>query len=558
MNRLLTVALASVAFFLCVSCGSDQAEAPALPDKEPSPIARVQPRYKPAFGDMMVRGSISDASVLLPALAHDLFTAKIANLVYNGLLKYDKDAQLVADLAERWEISDDKLRIRFYLRNDVRWHDGVPFTAADVEFTYRVYVDPKTPTAYASDFLRIEENGVRVLDDYTVEVTYRKPYAPALASWAKAKILPKHLVEPFQITECPLRTHPVGTGPYCFVKWECGDKIELEANKDYFAGRPYIDRLLIKIIPDPATMFLRLKAGTIDQMTLTPVQFKRQTESPYFKENFKKYHFPAFGFIYLGYNLRIPKFQDKRVRQAITMAIDREGIVKGVLLGMGQVAHSPYKPDTMWYNPNAKKWPYDVKKAKKMLAEAGWKDTDGDGILDKDGEPFAFTIITNQGNEQRKNAAIIIQRDLKKVGIKVDIRVLEWSAFLKNFLGKRRFDAVLCGWSLDVDPDQWELWHSTMVNEHQLNHVGYRNPEVDRLLELGVSSYDPVERKETYDKLQEILAEDQPYTFLWIREELDIIHSRFYGIEPGPMGIDYNFEKWYVPEELRKYSTSVY
>jgi peptide/nickel transport system substrate-binding protein len=288
-------------------------------------------------------------------------------------------------------------------------------------------------------------------------------------------------------------------------------------------------------------------------MGLSPLQFSRQSTGKWWEENFRKYKYLAFGYTYLGYNLKDWRFQDKRVRQALTSAINRESIVQGVLLGLGEVAHTPYKPDTYWYNPNVKKWPYDPALAKKLLAEAGWKDTNGDGILEKDGKPFEFTIITNQGNDLRKNAATIIQRDLKNVGVKVNIQVIEWAAFLKNFIDKRKYDACLLAWGIGIDPNQIDIWNSEKTAEHQLNFMSYQNKEVDKLLEDGVGTYDRAERKKYYDKFQEIIAEDQPYTFLWVQYALPIISARFHGIEPAPAGITYNFDRWYVPKPLQKY-----
>lgn len=499
----------------------------------------------------IVRGEIGDASVLLPVLACDTASTQVTDLIFNGLLRYDKDINFVGDLAERWEISDDKLTIRFFLRKGVTWHDGVPFTAEDVEHTYRVYVDPKTPAPLASAFMRIDK--LRVLDPHTVEVTYREPYAPALASWVINKILPKHLLDGKDITSCQVKRNPVGTGPYKFVEWKTGEKIVLEANPDYFFGKPHLQGVVFRIVPNQAAMFLELKAGGVDRMQLTPLQYGRQTCSPWFQCNFRKYRYADFGYVYLGYNLRNEKFADKRVRQAFAMALDREGIVAGALLGLAQVANGPFKPDSFWHNPHAMKWPHDPKKASELLEQAGWTDTDGDGILDKDGEPFEFVIITNQGNESRRLAAMIIQRDLKQVGIKVHIRILEWAAFLKDFLDKRRFDAYLCGWLSEMDPDPTDQWHSTKTGENQFNHVGYCNQEVDRLLAEGASTHDRTERKRAYDRFQEILAEDQPVTFLWVIESLNLIHARFCGIEVSPMGIDHNFELWYVPAASPQY-----
>jgi len=505
---------------------------------------------QPAYGDMLVRGSIGDASVLLPVLASDSGSFDITGMIYNGLVKYDKDINLIGDLAERWEISEDKLTIRFFLRKDVKFQDGKPFTARDVEYTYKIYVDPKTPTAYATPFLKVKD--FRVLDDYTVEVTYGKPYAPALGSWG-AGVLPRHLLEGTDITQSPLKRNPIGTGPFRFKEWATGEKIVVDAYDDYYDGRPYISRVLTRIIPDLATMFLELKAGRIDQMGLSPLQFTRQTETKQFKENFNKYKYLSFGYTYLGYNLKDWRFQDKRVRQALTTAINRDSIVQGVLLGLGVVAQTPYNPDTFWYNPNVKKFPYDPEKAKQMLAEAGWKDTDGDGILDKDGKPFQFTILTNQGNDLRKNAATIIQRDLKRVGIQAKIRVIEWAAFVKNFLDKREYEACLLGWGIGIDPDQTDIWNSTKTAQHQLNFMSYSNKEVDQLLDDGVSTYDRDERKKYYDRFQEIIAEDQPYTFLWVADALQIVNARIHGVKPAPAGLTYNFDKWYVPKPHQKY-----
>ncbi len=535
---------------LLVGCGEETSTRQSATNT-PTETDAANADGEPAYGGMIVRGSIGDASVLLPVLASDSGSFDITNLIYNGLVKYNKNIKLVGDIAKDWEISDDKLRIRFFLRDDVTWQDGTPFTVKDVKFTYELYTDPQTPTAYASDFLRVQD--FRVLDDHTFEVSYETPYAPALGSWGQA-MHPAHLLEGKDVTKSPLKRKPVGTGPYVFQEWRTGEKIVVDANSGYFAGRPYIGRVMTRIIPDPATMFLELKAERIDQMVLTPLQYQRQTESEWFKKHFNKFRYYSFAYAYLGYNLLDWKFQDKRVRQALTMAIDREGLVNGVLLGLGKVAHTPYKPDTIWYNDKVKKWPYDPEKAKQQLADAGWTDTDGDGVLDKDGKPFAFTIITNQGNESRKNAATIIQRDLKKVGITVSIRVIEWAAFLKNFINKKKFEAALLGWSIGIDPNQMDIWNSEKTGAHELNFVSYKNEKVDDLLEKAVSVYDPAERKRYYDEFQAIIAEDQPYTFLWVPESLPIIHARFQGIKPAPAGIGYNFEKWYVPKTRQKYA----
>jgi len=514
-----------------------------------SPSADPQKNFsragKPSYGDIMVEGSIGDASNLIPILSSDNSSHEISGMIFNGLVKYDKDINVVGDLAESWDISPDGLVITFHLRKGVKWHDGQPFTAEDVLYTYQVTIDPKTPTAYAGDFLKVKK--AEVLDPHTFRVTYDKPFAPALMSWGTA-IYPKHLLAGKDITQSPLTRRPIGTGPYKFKEWVTGQKIVLESNPDYFEGRPYIDGFIMRIIPDMATMFLELRANGIDQMGLTPLQYTRQTEAPLFRNNFNKYRYLSFSYAYLGYNLKNPLFTDKRVRQALAHAIDREAIISGVLLGLGKPATGPLKPGTWAYNPNVHTYPYDPARAKTLLAEAGWKDTNGDGILDKDGRPFAFELITNQGNEVRGKCAEIIQESLGKIGIPVKIRILEWAAFVNDFINKRRFDATILGWTIPMDPDLYDVWHSSKTKPEELNFISFANAEVDELLEKGRSTFDQKERKKCYARIQEILAEEQPYNFLYVPDALPIIHARFRGIEPAPIGIGYNFIKWYVPK----------
>ncbi|MEN6331937.1 MAG: peptide-binding protein, partial [Smithella sp.] len=474
----------------------------------------------------------------------------IAGLVYNGLVKYDKNMNIIGDLSESWDISPNGLIITFYLRKGVKWHDGRPFTAADVLYTYQVTIDPKTPTAYAGDFLKVKK--AEVLDDYTFRVTYDKPFAPALISWGAA-VLPRHLLAGVDITRSPLTRHPIGTGPYKFKEWVAGQKIVLVSNSDYFEGRPYIDGYITRIIPDMATLFLELRSQGIDISGLSPLQFTRQTENKLFQNNFNKYRHLAFAYTYLGYNLKNPLFTDRRVRQAISYAINKEEIISGVLLGLGKPATGPFKPGTWAYNGNVKIYNFNPQKARELLSEAGWRDTNSDGVLEKDGKPFVFELVLSQGNETRQKCAEIIQRQLAEVGITVKIRVLEWAAFINDFITKRRFDAVILGWTIPPDPDAYDVWHSSKTAPEELNFISYKNTEVDEMLERGRSTFNQKERKKYYDRFQEIVAEDQPYTFLYVPDELTIINKRFRGIEPAPIGLEYNFIKWYVPRDEQKF-----
>jgi peptide/nickel transport system substrate-binding protein len=506
---------------------------------------------KPVPGGAIVVASIGDAKRLNPIIANDSASGDINAQVFNGLVRYDKNLFLEGDLAKSWDVSDDGLVITFHLRPNVHWHDGKPFTAEDVLFTYQKLIDPDVATPYGADYERVAK--AEVLDPLTFRVTYKEPFAPALDSWGMG-IIPKHLLEGKDINTAEFNRHPVGTGPYRFKEWLTGQKIVLIANEDYFRGRSNIDEYIYRIIPDPATIFLELKSHGVDTMGLTPLQYQRQTNTPFFKKNFRKFRYPANGYTYLGYNLKDPKFSDKRVRQALAYAINKEDIIKGVRLGLGSVATGPYPPHYWAYNPNVRKYPYNPEKAMAMLKEAGWIDRDGDGLLDKDGIPFRFTIITNQGNEERKQTAEIIQQDLQAVKIEVKIKIVEWQAFLNQFVDKRNFEAIILGWSIGIDPDNYIMWHSSQTGPNQYNFVSYNNPEVDKLLELGRKTFDRKKRQKIYQKVHAILAEDQPYCFLYVPDALPIVAARFHGIKQEKAGIWYNFEDWWVPKSLQRYS----
>jgi len=507
---------------------------------------------EPAYGDAFIVGTPAEPSILIPMLASDSASHDVSGLIFNGLVKYDTDLSVIGDLAESWDISKDGLVITFHLRKGVKWADGVEFTADDVMFGYKTIIDEKTPSAYKEDFLQVKK--AEVLDNYTFRATYEKPFAPALTTWGSLIILPKHLLEGKDITKTDFARNPVGLGPYKLSKWVPDQELILESYKDYFEGRPYIDRYIYKRIPDPATMFLVLRTGEIDMMGLTPIQFTKQTENDYFRQNFNKYRYPAFQYTHMAFNLKHPFFKDKRVRQAIAYAIDKSELVDVVLFGLGSPATGPYVPNTWPYNPNVKKYGYNPEKAKQLLKEAGWEDTDGDGLLDKDGRPFKFTIFTNTGNKLRENTATIIQWRLSKIGIKAEIRKLEWSTFINQFIDKKRFEAVILGWSISLDPDQYDIWHSSKTREKELNFISYSNPEVDELLEKGRRTFAISERKKAYFRIQEILADEVPYIFLYVPDATPIVSARIRGIKPSPIGISYNLPKWYVPKKLQRHT----
>lgn len=519
-------------------------------------IIFVSSRPTPIVNQLII-SSIGDASYLNPVLAQDSASSDINGLVFNGLIKYNRDLQgFVGDLAESWEIRPGpEPEITFHLRRGVLWHDGKPFSAEDVKFTFDKIMDEKTQTVRRSDYELVKK--AEVVDPYTFRVIYKQPFSPGLGTWGIG-IIPKHLLEREDINTSSFNRNPVGTGPFRFVEWVSDEKIVLEANPHYFEGRPHLDRIIYRIIPETSLSEMELLTKGVDYYGVLPHQYRRMSEIPFLKI----YSQPSLAYTYIGYNLRNPLFQDKRVRQALTHAIHREEIVQYVLYGFGKVISGPFPSHLWYYNPNVKPLPYDPEKAKKLLAEAGWRDTDGDGVLDKEGKPFRFKLITNSGNDIRRDVGVLVQRQLRELGIDVIFETYEWSVFLKNFINARHFDACILGWSLSPDPDDYMIWHSSQI-EKGFNFISYVNPEADRLWEEGRKEYDLEKRREIYWRIHELIAEDQPYTFLFSPIGISALQRKFVLLERDPSGREiyrpiqmekaglmYDLIKWYVPRGI--------
>jgi len=511
---------------------------------------------QPAQGDRLVDASIGDASNLIPMIAGDASSHAIAGQLYLSLLKYNKDLNLIGQLAKSWVISSDNKTITFQLRPKLTWTDGKAFTSEDCAFTLTLIQDDHTQSAYKSDYALI--SAFETPDPLTFIVHYREAFSPALSSWSSLAILPKHVFKDVDIMNTSLsRTPKASIGPYQLVDWHSQQSILMRANPHYFDGPVWISEKLTRIIPDRATQFLELTAGTLDSVSLSPIQYSRLFDTkPILKNHFNRFKYLDFVYTYLGFNLNRAPFNNANVRQAIAYAVDRQEILDGVQLGLGQTIASPYKPGTFWVNKQLTPRPYNPEKAKALLAKAGWLDSDNDGILDNDGKPLSFTILTNNGNKQRADAATIMQHRLKAIGIDVKIRLVEWSAFIENFINKRQFDAVILGWSLSPDPDQFNIWHSSQTGPRQFNFLSYNNAKVDAALDIARRTFDRQQRKAQYDIMQQEIYNDVPMVFLFAPYSLPVIHKRFRGIKPAPAGIGYNSEHWYAPIELQKYKVT--
>jgi peptide/nickel transport system substrate-binding protein len=536
----IAAALTLLAFF--TSCGRGPKY--ALTDKYTD---------KPAYGDMLVDSSIGEPTTLNPVLASDSASSAITGLVFNGLVRYDRNLRLEGDLAKSWDISSDSKVITFHLRKGVLWQDGVEFTSSDVKFTYDKFMDPSVKTAYRSQFELVKN--IETPDKYTVKVFYSEPFAPALESWGMP-VIPEHILKGQDINISPFNRRPVGTGPYIFKSWTANQDIELAANKNYYEGEPYISRYMYRIIPDESVQFMNLEAGNIDMMTLTPDMYVNKSLDESFNGSYNRYNYTGPQYVYIGYNLENPLFKSEKVRQALSYAINRDDIIKNVMLNLAKPVTGPFIPGSWAYNGSVKGYGYDLKKSAQLLKQDGWV-KQPDGFIYKNGVRFTFTIYTNQGNKPREEIATIAQQQWGLLGIDVKIRILAWNILLTQFIDKKKFDAVVMAWSLSRDPDCFDIWHSSKTKEGEFNFISYKNPEVDALLVRARTTFDFNTRRICYRRIHEILSADAPYTFLYTPDILEAVHRRIHGIVPAPAGIGYNQIKWYVPAELRKYKISI-
>jgi len=450
--------------------------------------------------------------------------------------------------------------IRFTLRRDVRWQDGQPLTSRDAAFTYHCIIDPKYRSPRAGDYWPIKK--VETPDPYTFVVQYRTPYGDLVHSWQKTQLIPAHVLEgkDAQWWADNFNSRPIGTGPFRVEQWKRNEYVRLRANPDYFEGPPNLPAAVFRILPDPFVNQIAFEAKGFDTYTLAPYQVQRYEQQTDRYDLFRDW---GLGYVYIGWNLKNPLFADRRVRVALAHAVDVDRIIKYVYRGWARRSNGTF-PRRMWYaNKDIEPYPYDPDKARELLAEAGWTDSDGDGWLDKDHKRFEFSLITNHGNTMRMLIQQLVQDDLKKIGIKVDTASYEWAVFITNYLNTRQFDACLLGWALYYNYDLYGIWHSSQAEPPGMNNVGYANKQVDRLLEEVRTTFERERIKQLCNRIQELIYRDQPYLFLLEAQPTAALYKDLYVVRrPLPDGqwlvepirqtqAGYTFYmKWWAPKSM--------
>lgn len=473
----------------------------------------------------------ANPSRLNPILATDSSSSEITGILFNGLVKYDKDlSTIIGDLAKEFYYEDDTTLI-FKLRKNVLWHDGEEFTAKDVIFTYDVLVSSKISSPYSANFRFVKS--VEAVDDYTVKVKYNEPYFKALETWMMG-ILPEHVLKnEDNIMNSSFNTNPIGTGAYKLYQLEHSKNIILTAFDEYFEGRPKIDRISFHVISDQMTRFLMLKSSELDVGVIEPMQFERQLSGDFFKK-FNIHEEISLSYTYLGFNLRLEKFKNSKIREAISLAIDREEIVKILFFNHAEVCTGPFLPRTNAFNKDVKAPTQNISKAKKLLKEAGYDESN----------PFTFEIVTSNSSDVRPYAAQIMQHQLKKAGVVVNLRVMEWQAFLNMVVFPHKFDSVLLGWGLSPTPDPYMFWHSDNDKKGGFNLVGYKNEKIDKMIEESQSIIDREKLSKMWREMFKIITDDNPYLFLYIPNSITAVNINIKNIEPSPSGIWHNYIKW--------------
>ncbi len=457
--------------------------------------------------------------------------------VYETLYRIDaKDHpryQMLPSAAESYEESPDHLSYTFKLRKGMKFHDGKPVTAHDLVATLDKVLDPKEPTTSArSSYTDVKE--YKALDELTFRVTLRKPYFLFLRQLATTlPIMPKHLIEKGEFRSNPIHRAPVGSGPWKFVSWTTMQEIVLAKNEDYWGKKPYLDKLVFRIVPDHTVATQLFERGEFDLMTqIQHSVWVDMINTPELVTGYHRIRFFPKNYEWVGWNEERPFFADQRVRKAMALLFDRDSFNRTILYNLEKPTACHFYSDGDDCDPGLLPLPYDPAQARALLAEAGWEDHDGDGVLDKNGTPFRFTFLMPSNSVFLSKLTVVLKESYRKVGIEMDISKMEWAVFSKR-IHDRDFDACSMLWGdSDVWSDPYQIWHSSQAKDGS-NFVGYKNAKLDELIEKGRVEFDAGKRSAIYRELGRILYEEQPYLWLNVRPDLDAAKNRVKGIYPS-------------------------
>jgi peptide/nickel transport system substrate-binding protein len=494
----------------------------------------------------------------------DAAAAQVTGLIFSGLTRLDDQLRPVPDLAESWDVAPDGLSLTFHLRPGVKWQDGSPFTSADVIWTYNTWLN-LTGTTTLQYHLRDAVLQIQPADppESTVRFWLKKPYAPILSDLA-APILPKHLlgdVPLAQLDASDFTFKPVGTGPYEFSDHKEGENVILAANPNYYGGPPNISRVAFLVAPDPQVAVNALSQGTLSLAEVPQAAWEEYARRPGIQSllTLARYADPSYYFV--AFNVRAGHaLSDPRLRQAWALALNKEPLVSAATGGAGLPIWGDINPASWAFAPDAPRLNNDPARARQLLTAAGWTDTNGDGIVDKGGEPLKISLYVRADDPARRKAAELMGPPLAAVGISTTVVPVDFESVINAKIDPLHdppfdFHAMVMGWdNQSPDPDDYALFHSSQIrsksNPNGLNYIGYNSAEYDELSRKARSEYDPGKRAALYAQIQALLAQDLPYYFLWADQHYMVLSHRVQGpINLASPRYLWNVEKWWITPE---------
>ncbi len=538
MKRILIILLLIVA---AVTAASTATEAGRKNDNRPD-------------GGGLNYGEYGRPATLDPITSNEMISVRLTELIFNGLVGINEKQEIVPELADKWDRSADSRTYTFFLRKDVMWHpkegeEPKPFTADDVIFTYKIMMHPKTitPLKVRYEFISTVEK----LDDYTVKFTLKRPILNALAKFS-FKVIPKHGPKnPLYLTrEDPFVRNPIGTGPYLLKNITAEREIVLSANENYFKGRPHVDKFIAKPFADQNIMTQALMFNALDMIVLVNPRDIPEIQGD---KRFILQPYNALSYSFFGYNVRNPLLSDKRVRKAFTHALNRQEMLDSFFNGQGTIISGPFAPGSWAYNLDVQPLPFDPEKARALLQEAGFS-RGPDGFMQKDGKPLALSLKVpiEKESEAVKRVVLAFKNYLKNIGVDIKVEFKEWQAWKEDVFLEHDFDIIFAIWVFDDSADISSLFHSGEIGAWKNNFGGYSNPEVDGLINESKLTLDHEKRRTINRKLHTILAEENPYTFLWTLTNYAAYHKKVRRVAIHPYKFFSYADDWFIEEKDQK------
>ncbi len=550
-----------------IAVPSTKSASGSVVDAKDDPFLRIHEAQKmPGYakGDWLVYGFGNKIAKLTPLLSGDLYAQRVQEHVLDSMAARDKyTLEWKPQLATSWKISDDGLKITFKLRPGVKFSDGEPLSADDVIFTYKFIMNEKIACPRERAYIERIKDVVKSENGDEVTFIYGEPYFESFLLAAGLGIIPKHFYGKFKPEEFNQSVGLLmGSGPYRMDNpetWKTGTLIQLVRNERYWGEPPALNQLVFKEFSNEIALQTSFSNGDVDLMEPQASQYYDMLKQPALVERSQHFDFvnPEEGYRFVAWNQlkdgKPTRFADKRVRQAMTMLVNRDRLIQEVMLGYAVPTSGPFSPVSKQNNPDVKTLPFDINGAKKLLADAGFKKTNDQGILlGPDGTPFEFKVTYPSGTGNYEKMIIALKDSYAKAGIKLDPDPIEWASFTDR-LNNKNFEAITMGWSAKIESDINQEFHSSQMVAGGDDFMSYKNEELDKTIDEARRTVDEGKRMILWQKAHRILAEDQPYMFLWVRKGMWFASKRFQNVKVTKLGLN-DYEEWFVPRDQQKWT----